>query len=89
MRLPSVLGWDGHHAIAVALDSADQLHVSGNMHSVPLIYFRSTRAFDVTSHERVTSMVGTNEQSVTYRVLHRPFGPELQKAAEARLCFCF
>ena len=34
------------------------------MHNVPLIYFRSTRALDASSLARVTSMVGSNEQSV-------------------------
>jgi hypothetical protein len=65
-RLPSVLGWDSHNHVAMALDSANQLHVSGNMHNVPLVYFRSTAAYDVSTLARVTSMVGTNEASVTY-----------------------
>jgi hypothetical protein len=65
-RLSTVLGWDSHNHVAMALDSADQIHVSGNMHNVPLVYFRSSTALDVSSLARVTSMVGTNEQSVTY-----------------------
>ncbi|HVR19904.1 MAG TPA: BNR repeat-containing protein, partial [Polyangiaceae bacterium] len=65
-RLPTVLGWDSHNHVAMALDSANQIHVSGNMHNVPLIYFRSTAANDVSSLASVTSMVGTNESSVTY-----------------------
>jgi hypothetical protein len=66
MRLPTVLGWDSHNHVAMALDSANQIHVSGNMHNVPLIYFRSSTALTASSLARVTSMVGTNEQSVTY-----------------------
>jgi hypothetical protein len=65
-RLPTVLGWDSHNHVAMALDSQNQLHVSGNMHNVPLIYFRSSTALDAQSLARVASMVGTNEQSVTY-----------------------
>jgi hypothetical protein len=65
-RLPSVLGWDSHNHVAMALDTENQIHVSGNMHNVPLVYFRSASALDISSLARVTSMVGTNEQSVTY-----------------------
>jgi hypothetical protein len=65
-RLPTVLGWDSHNHVAMALDSANGIHVAGNMHNVPLIYFRSATAFDVSGLARVTSMVGTNESSVTY-----------------------
>jgi hypothetical protein len=49
----------------MALDSANQIHVSGNMHNVPLVYFRSSSAYDV-SGLVAASMLGTNEQSVTY-----------------------
>ena len=65
-RLPTVLGWDSHNHVAMALDSANQIHVSGNMHNVPLVYFRTTAAYDVSTLARVNSMVGTNEASVTY-----------------------
>ena len=50
----------------MAIDSTGFVHVAGNMHNVPLIYYRSTRALDASSLARVTSMVGSNEQSVTY-----------------------
>ena len=40
-RLPSQLGWDSHNYVTLAIDPANNLHVSGNMHNVPLIYFRS------------------------------------------------
>jgi hypothetical protein len=65
-RLDNTLGWDSHNYVTMAIDSAGFLHVSGNMHNVPLIYYRGTRALDATSLARVTSMVGSNEQSVTY-----------------------
>jgi len=65
-RLDTVLGWDSHNHVALAIDELGHLHVAGNMHGVPLIYFRTTRERDVTSFERVPNMVGTNEQNCTY-----------------------
>lgn len=64
--LPSEVKWDSHNYIAMAIDDDGQLHVSGNMHGVPLVYFRTTRAGDVTSLERFERMVGTEEAKVTY-----------------------
>ncbi len=64
--LPSVLGWDSHNHLALALDAAGNLHLSGNMHDVPLIYFRTTRAFDIQSFVQVPAMLGNSEQSCTY-----------------------
>jgi hypothetical protein len=66
VRLPTTLGWDSHNHVAMAIDADGFLHVSGNMHNVPLIYFRSATPLAIDSLERVGSMVGTNEQSVTY-----------------------
>jgi hypothetical protein len=37
--LPSKVGWDSHNYITMAVDKDGQLHVSGNMHCVKLIYF--------------------------------------------------
>jgi len=65
--LPSALGWDSHNYVAMALDSSNRIHVSGNMHAVPLVYFRSSAAFDVATLATST-MVGTNESSVTYPI---------------------
>ncbi len=65
--LDSTLGWDSHNYVTMALDSDGHLHVSGNMHNVPLVYFRTTRAGDVTSLVRVANMVNPGlEQAVTY-----------------------
>jgi BNR repeat-containing family member len=73
--LPTTLGWDTHNYVTMALDREGYLHVSGNMHAVPLIYFRSTRPYDASSLERVLSMTGKNEERVTYPVfLHTPDG---------------
>ena len=64
--LATMLGWDSHNHVVLAVDGAGLLHVSGNMHGVPLIYFRSTRPLDASSLIRQTAMVGTNEQACTY-----------------------
>jgi hypothetical protein len=59
-------GWDNHNYIAMAVDRNDFLHVSGNMHGGPLIYFRSTkpRSIDLVRAD----MTGLNETRVTYPV---------------------
>jgi len=64
-RLPTTVGWDSHNYIAMDLDSAGFIHVSGNMHAVPLVYFRSVLANEVGSLSSGT-MVGSNESSCTY-----------------------
>jgi hypothetical protein len=65
--LPTRIGWDSHNYISIGLDRDGQLHVSGNMHNAPLIYFRTDVAGDVTSLKRVTNMVSAGtENSVTY-----------------------
>jgi hypothetical protein len=65
--LPSTIGWDSHNYIALALDSLGYVHVSGNMHVNPLVYFRSTVPFKIDSL-KTAAMVGTKEDSVTYPV---------------------
>ncbi|MCD6338521.1 MAG: BNR repeat-containing protein [Verrucomicrobia bacterium] len=67
-KLPSALGWDSHNYVTLALDRDGFLHLSGNMHCVPLVYFRSERPFDATSLVRVKKMVGERESRVTYPV---------------------
>jgi BNR repeat-containing family member len=65
--LPSVLGWDSHNYITMALDSTGNLHVAGNMHAAPMVYFRTTTPGDVTSLTRIPAMVDAAlEDSVTY-----------------------
>ncbi|HEU5075744.1 MAG TPA: BNR repeat-containing protein [Polyangiaceae bacterium] len=64
--LPSTLGWDSHNYVTLALDETGHVHVAGNMHNVPLIYFRATTPLDVESLTQVSSMVGSNESNATY-----------------------
>lgn len=75
VRLPSVLGWDSHNYVTMAVDAEGHLHVSGNMHCVPLVYFRTERPGDIESFRQEPSMVGRNEQRCTYpRFLRGPKG---------------
>ena len=65
--LPSKVGWDSHNYLTMALDGKGHLHVSGNMHAVPLIYFRTSSPYDITTLKRVPNLVSTTrETSVTY-----------------------
>jgi len=65
-RLPSSLVWDSHNDVTLTLDSTNHLHVAGNMHNVPLIYFRSEKPLDASSLRPVKSMTGLRESHVTY-----------------------
>jgi len=65
--LPTTLGWDSHNYVTMAIDSGGFIHVSGNMHDVPLIYFRTTRPLDIDSFQQVPTMVETaTETACTY-----------------------
>jgi hypothetical protein len=73
-RLPSKVGWDSHNSITMALDDDGFLHVVGNMHVSPLVYFRSERPRDASSFETLHRMVGANEERTTYPRFFR--GPD-------------
>jgi hypothetical protein len=66
-KLPTSVVWDSHNYVTLALDRAGQLHVSGNMHVVPLIYFRTKKAGDI-STLAAAPMVGERELKMTYPV---------------------
>jgi hypothetical protein len=69
--LPSSLGWDSHNYVTLAVDHEGQIHLSGNMHCQPLVYFRTARQYDITSFQQIPAMVGQKEQRCTYpRFLH-------------------
>ncbi|MFC4556292.1 BNR repeat-containing protein [Georgenia faecalis] len=68
-RVGSQTGWDSHNYVTLATDPSGNLHVAGNMHNVPLLYWRTTTPGDVTTLERVTTMVdAARERRVTYPV---------------------
>jgi len=64
--LPNKLVWDSHNSVVLGFDEAGYIHVSGNMHSVPLIYFRSQKPYDIQSLVPVHEMTKTEEKRVTY-----------------------
>ncbi len=68
--LPSKIGWDSHNYVRLTMDKDGYLHVSGNMHNVPLIYFRSQKPHDITGFKPM-GMTGVNEERVTYPVFFK------------------
>ena len=66
--LPTKIGWDSHNYVNMAFDKDGFLHVSGNMHAIPLIYFRSEKPYDIHSMQQIKSMTGIDEERVTYPV---------------------
>jgi N-sulfoglucosamine sulfohydrolase len=63
--LPSRVGWDSHNYITMAMDKDGHLHVSGNMHAVPLIYFVTQTPGDVATLQKLP-MTGKMENRATY-----------------------
>jgi hypothetical protein len=65
VALPEQLGWDSHNYVTMAVDDAGFIHLSGNMHVRPLVYFRTTAPLDITTF-KPAPMVGDRENRVTY-----------------------
>lgn len=76
-KLDSKLEWDSHNYLTLAIDREGYLHLSGNMHVVPLVYFRSERPLDVTSLKPIHQMTGTRETKTTYPRFYRGLNNEL------------
>ncbi len=74
--LPTKIGWDPHNYVVIELDDQGHLHVSGNMHAVPLIYFRTEVAGDISTLVQVPNMVSKEREArVTYpRFFKMPTG---------------
>lgn len=73
VRLPETLGWDSHNGVTMAVDETGCLHLSGNMHVKPLVYFRTRAPRNIETFERVAGMTGENEGKVTYpKFMHGP-----------------
>ena len=81
VRLPETIGWDSHNSVTLTIDDDGYIHLSGNMHCVPLIYFRTTRPYDIDSFERIPKMVGDMEQRCTY--------PRFFRGAQDELLFTY
>lgn len=68
-KVDSWTGWDSHNYLAMALDAAGQIHVVGNLHGDPLVYYRTTQAGDVRTLTRVPVMVDpAAERRMTYPI---------------------
>lgn len=76
-RASNVTEWDSHNYLALALDRDGHLHLSGNLHNDPLIYYRSARPFDVASLERIDRMTGKREGNTTYPVFFKTAAGDL------------
>jgi len=64
--LPSQLVWDSHNFVRLGIDKRGYIHLSGNMHVRPLIYFRSALPYEVSQMTEINSMIGEDEDRVTY-----------------------
>lgn len=77
-KLPRTTGWDSHNYVTLAVDADGYLHLSGDMHCVPLFYMRTIRPLDAGSFVRVANMVGPKrERRVTYPVFMKGPAGEL------------
>ena len=65
-QLPERVGWDSHNSITMAMDAAGHIHLAGNMHCTPLVYFKTQEPGDSTTFKRITSLVGDMEDRCTY-----------------------
>lgn len=76
-RDSNVTGWDSHNSLHLALDRDGHLHLSGNLHVDPLVYYRTRVPHDVTTLERIDRMTGEREERCTYPVFFRDGSGEL------------
>jgi hypothetical protein len=65
-RLSTVTGWDSHNSLVLAVDRDGYLHLSGNLHVDPLVYFRTERPWEIESFRRIDQMTGDRETRCTY-----------------------
>jgi hypothetical protein len=77
--LDSKVGWDSHNYLALFVDREGYIHLSGNMHSSQLIYYRNKIPYDIHSIQPVHSMTGIEEDMVTY--------PEFIEGPDGELIF--
>lgn len=77
--LNSKIAWDSHNYTEMIVDKQGYIHVSGNMHNVPLNYWRSKKPYDASVFEDVHYMTGLEEENVTY--------PHFIKTNEGSLLF--
>jgi hypothetical protein len=76
-------GWDSHNYLTMTIDMNHHVHISGNMHVDPLVYFRGTGFLgkDEPLTYRKMSMTGLNERRVTY--------PKFFRSPDGKLLFMY
>lgn len=79
--LSSKLHWDSHNYVVLGFDEKGYVHVAGNMHANPLVYYRSAKPYDISDMLEVNKMTGDNETRVTY--------PKFFNSADGRLFFSY
>ena len=75
VRLPSQVAWDSHNYITMTADRDGYLHLSGNMHVAPLVYFGTAKPYDIHSRPVITpsrSIGRTNRNSALAPVIAPP-----------------
>lgn len=75
----TVVVWDSHNYVTLAIDQDGYIHLSGNMHVHPLTYFRSKTPHDISQMIQIRNMVGSEEDRCTY--------PKFMKNREGDLIF--
>ncbi len=70
-RPSNVIDWDSHNYLRLAVDREGCLHLAGNMHVDPLVYYRTRAPLDITTLERVDRMTGERETRCTYPVFFK------------------
>lgn len=66
-QLDTMLGWDNHNDVVMAISDDGHFHVLGNMHADRLVYYRTRYPGEVRSLERMETMVdAASETRVTY-----------------------
>ncbi|CAF3425594.1 unnamed protein product [Rotaria sp. Silwood1] len=55
----------------MAIDDDGYLHLSGNMHVVPLIYFRTAQSLNASTFVELNRMIGIDENRTTYPMFMR------------------
>jgi len=70
------IGWDSHNGVSIGLDRDGYVHLAGNMHAVPLLYYRSRKPRESGTLVREPGMVVARlERRVTYpKFFHGPGG---------------
>lgn len=76
-RPSHITEFDSHNYLTMAIDSAGFIHLSGNMHVDPLIYFRSQKPLDITTLDCIPAMTGERETRATYPVFFKDNQGEL------------